>query len=180
MDKSHAHTITHILLQAVHMPKLCSPLWIRVAIKILQSPLCLCKRNWGCASLAITLTTPEFDFFILLNSARGKTEEKKTTKDKSTDPSAVQWVKGTVKRAYFNKTCQQGNHFRILELGHFLSLCLWPKCFIDTYQIMMSQRMMSCKGTICSKRNSTCMALFICEKALQRNYSSQMFGFCLH
>lgn len=46
------------------------------------------QRNWGCASLAITLTTLEFDFFIQLNPARGKTEEnkkkrKRTLKDKS-------------------------------------------------------------------------------------------------
>ena len=34
------------------------------------------ERNWGRASLAITLTTPAFDFFIQLNPARGKTKEK--------------------------------------------------------------------------------------------------------
>lgn len=34
------------------------------------------QSNWGCASLAITLTTAEFDFFIQLNLARGKTKEK--------------------------------------------------------------------------------------------------------
>lgn len=50
------------------------------------------QRSWGCASLAITLTTPEFDFFIQPNPARGKSKEKQ--EQKTPKGQKFKWIQG--------------------------------------------------------------------------------------